>query len=1039
MKDLGNWALNNTKLLIFLLIVLVVGGGISYYNMSKLEDPEITVKQAVVVTVYPGATAYQVELEVTDVLEKGLRQVKYVKDITSRSMDDMSMITVELSRTCPDDEVQQVWDNLRRKIHDLQSSLPDGARESIVKDDFGDVYGLFYAMTSDGFDYKELSEYADLVRREVNKIDGISNIVVYGERKKCINISLYEDKMANLGVLPLEVISTMQGQNKTVYSGYFETSDSRIKVDVSDKYTKVDDIASLLIQGHEDDQIRLRDIAKVEESWEEPVRNQMFYDSKPALGILVSALHGTDITKIGVKVDEKIKALSHSQIPAGIEFHKVFFQSERVDEALNTFLVNLIESVVIVVVALVLTMGLRSGMIIGATLIITVVGSFAVLSMMDGTLQRVSLGAFILAMGMLVDNAIVIIDGIDVDLRRGIDRRTAMTSIGKKTAMPLFGATLIAILAFLPIFMSPDTAGTYVRDLFIVLAVSLLLSWILALTYVPVQANMSLHVKPATNTDNKKEDKFTPILRKILYAGLSHRVTSIVLAVVLVLISAFCYKYLKQGFFPDMNYNQLYIEYKLHEGSRSNVVLNDLKSIESYLMNRDDIQHVTMSVGSTPGRYNLVRSIADPSMSYGELIVDFNSPEDLVKSMNEIQVYLTENYPQAYVRLKRYNLMFKKYPVEVMFQGPDPAVLHRLTEQAMDIMRKSDKNCLVTTDWEAKVPHLEVDYNQPASRSMGISRSDVGTSLLASAGGIPTAVFYDGNVSENIYIKSVGRDGKSIESLDNVPVFSMIPHVSEIDATVLKGLVTGAVNKEDVLSQMFATKPLSQATNGIRLKWEDPIVLRFGGERAMRAQSNPMPGYSADDARNDILKQIEAIELPEGYSMSWEGEYRASQESMKYLFKNFPLAIVLIIAILIMLFNCFRKPVIIMCCIPLIFVGVVPFMLVTGKTFGFVAIVGVLGLVGMIVKNGVILMDEITLQLNNGVEPVEALLSSSASRFRPVMMASLTTILGMIPLLTDDFFGSIAVTIMGGLFIGTIITLLFIPILYAVFFKIKVK
>jgi multidrug efflux pump subunit AcrB len=446
-----------------------------------------------------------------------------------------------------------------------------------------------------------------------------------------------------------------------------------------------------------------------------------------------------------------------------------------------------------------------------------------------------------------------------------------------------------------------------------------------------------------------------------------------------------------------------------------------------------------MSVGSTPGRYNLVRSIADPSMSYGELIVDFNSPEDLVKSMNEIQVYLTENYPQAYVRLKRYNLMFKKYPVEVMFQGPDPAVLHRLTEQAMDIMRKSDKNCLVTTDWEAKVPHLEVDYNQPASRSMGISRSDVGTSLLASAGGIPTAVFYDGNVSENIYIKSVGRDGKSIESLDNVPVFSMIPHVSEIDATVLKGLVTGAVNKEDVLSQMFATKPLSQATNGIRLKWEDPIVLRFGGERAMRAQSNPMPGYSADDARNDILKQIEAIELPEGYSMSWEGEYRASQESMKYLFKNFPLAIVLIIAILIMLFNCFRKPVIIMCCIPLIFVGVVPFMLVTGKTFGFVAIVGVLGLVGMIVKNGVILMDEITLQLNNGVEPVEALLSSSASRFRPVMMASLTTILGMIPLLTDDFFGSIAVTIMGGLFIGTIITLLFIPILYAVFFKIKVK
>lgn len=1037
-KDLGSWALDNSKLVAFLLIVLVCGGAISYYNMSKLEDPEIAVKQAMVVTVYPGASPYQVELEVTDVLEKGIRQVKYVSDVSSRSLDDMSMITVELAKTCPDDEVQQVWDNLRRKVNDLQSSLPEGARQSIVKDDFGDVFGLFYAMTSDGFDYKELGDYAEYVKREIHSIEGISNVVVYGGQQKCINISLYEDKMANLGVLPLEVINTMQGQNKTVYSGYFETSDSRIRVSVSDKYKNVEDISNLYIQGHEDDQVRLRDIAKVEEAWEEPVRNEMFYDSKPALGILVSALHGTDITKIGVQVDEKIRSLQGTRIPAGISFNKVFFQSERVTEALDTFIINLIESVLIVVLALVLTMGLRSGLIIGATLIFTVIGSFAVLSMLDGTLQRVSLGTFILAMGMLVDNAIVIIDGIDVDLQRGIDRRTAMISIGQKTAMPLFGATLIAILAFLPIFMSPDTAGTYVRDLFIVLAVSLLLSWILALTYVPVQANISLVVAKKTESD-AKQDKFTKVLRKILMAGLSHRITSIIIAVVLILVSAFCYKYLKQGFFPDMNYNQLYIEYKLHEGSRSSVVRSDLESIEKYLMERSDIQHVTRSIGGTPGRYNLVRSIADPSMSYGELIVDFNSPEDLVKSMDEIQVYLTENYPQAYVRLKRYNLMYKKYPVEVMFQGPDPAVLHKLVDQATDIMRNSDKNCLVTTDWEDKVPYFEVDYNQPVARAMGLSRGDVGTSLLASAGGIPLTVFYDGNMSENVYVKTVDRDGEPIESLQNVPVFALIPALAGIDFEAIKGLALGAMTKEEVLSQMLAAKPLSQATNGVSIKWDDPMVLRYNGERAMRAQSNPMPGYSADAARKDILDQIEAIELPEGYSMCWEGEYRASQVSMRYLFKNFPLAIVLIIAILIMLFNCFRKPIIILCCIPLILVGVVPAMLLTGKTFGFVAIVGVLGLIGMIVKNGVILMDEIALQLGKGGDPVEALLTSSVSRFRPVMMASLTTILGMIPLLTDDFFGSIAVTIMGGLFVGTIITLLVIPILYAVFFKIKVK
>jgi len=486
-----------------------------------------------------------------------------------------------------------------------------------------------------------------------------------------------------------------------------------------------------------------------------------------------------------------------------------------------------------------------------------------------------------------------------------------------------------------------------------------------------------------------------------------------------------------------MDYDQLYIEYKLPEGTSSDRVNEDLESITDYLLSRDEITHVTTAVGGTPARYNLVRSVADPSLSYGELIVDYTSSKKLVSTMEEIQRYLTDHYPDAYVRLKRYNLMYKKYPIEVQFNGPDPAVLKDLTQQALDIMDASPAVFLTTSNWEPQTPVLMVDYNQPIARNVGLSRQDVGLSLLSATDGIPASVFYDNNHKQTIYMKSVDSNGKPIESLENSSVFSMLPSIGALNRELLQGLLTGAYTEEDVWDELMRTVPLSQVTDGIKLVWEDPLVIRYNGQRAMRAQGNPVYGVGTEDARQTIAQQIEAIDLPEGYSMQWEGERKASQQSSAYLFKYFPLAIILMIAILIMLFKDYKKPAIIFCCIPLLLIGVIFGMLISGKTFGFVAIVGILGLIGMIIKNGIVLMDEVTLQLSTGVEPMEALLSSSSSRFRPVMMASLTTILGMIPLLTDDLFGPLAVTIMGGLLVGTLITLLIIPVLYSVFFKIK--
>lgn len=1040
MMDLGKWAFENKKLVYFLVFVLFAGGLYSAYDMSKLEDPEIKVKMAMVVATRPGASAHEMEMEVTEPLEKGIRTIGEVDYVSSWSYNDLAILQVEMKRTVPDRDIEQCWDMLRRKVSDTEAGLPGGTSVR-VQDDFGLVYGMFYALTGDGTDERRLSDYARLVQRELTNIEDVGRVTVYGEREECINIEMQPERMATLGVSPAEVLTTLRGQNGIYYTGYYDNGTKRVRVTVNDKFREVEQIRRMIIQGHEDDQLRLGDIAKVEKDYATPVRNSMAYNGEPALGFAIAAASGTDIVKVGKQVERRLTELKAEHFPAGVEYHRVFYQPERVTDALTTFFINLIESVVIVIAILMFVMGFKSGLIIGYSLVVIVIGSFLLLGMMDGSMQRVSLASFILAMGMLVDNAIVIIDGILVDLKRGKPRREAMTSIGKKTAMPLLGATLIAILAFLPVFLSPDTAGVYVRDLFIVLAVSLLLSWILALVHVPLMADSWL--KPDSSGKNETslyDGRVYDWLRASLDFGLRHRVSSIFIAVVLVVLSVFGYKYMRHGFFPDMEYDQLYMEYKLPEGTNSTQVASDLEEIRAYLKERPEIRDITTSIGGTPARYNLVRSVATPSLSYGELIIDFESSEALKENMDEIQQELLKRYPDAYVKLKRYNIMYKKYPIEALFTGPDPAVLHALADSARMIMEQAPEVCLITTDWEPSMPLLEIDYDQSSARRSGLSRQDISTSLLTAAGGIPVDVFYEGTHKSTIYLKCVGEDGKGMDNLENVPLFSMVPNINGLlDEETLLKMKSGAIDRGELIESVMQTTPLRQVSRGVNVVWEDPVVPRYNGQRSQTVMCSPVPGIETEKARAAIAERIEQIKLPEGYKLRWMGEKDASTQTMHYLFKNVPLGIVLMIAILIMLFKDYRKPAIILCCIPLLAVGIVGAMLLSGLSFTFCAIVGALGLVGMMMKNCIVLMDEIGEQINAGIAPAKALVSSSESRLRPVMMASLTTIFGMIPLLGDSMFASMAATIMGGLLFSTLATLFFVPVLYAMFFKIKIK
>ncbi len=1037
--NLTDFAFNNKRIVYFLILILSLGGIVSFNFISKLEDPEIKVKKAIVVTYYPGANPKQVELEVTKVIEDEIKTMGQLEKVTSRSLANYSEIQISLETTVKDDEVEQKWDILRRKVERAKLSLPAGAYTPIVVDDFGDIYGIFYAMTADGYSYDEMKDFSETIKRDLQSVEGVRRVQLNGNQDYAVYVEMHPAKMANLGVLPAEILMTVQAQDKISYAGYFENQDSRIRLEVGNTFDSIEDIENLVIKGHEQDMLLLKDIASVEKRIKTPISKKMLYNGENAVGISISMETGDNIVELGERVEKQL-AITKSQLPTGIKFHKVFYQPEKVNTAIWQFMSNLIQSILIVIIVLLFTMGFKSGILIGKGLIYTILSSFVVLFVLGGTLQRVSLASIIVAMGMLVDNAIVVVDGILVDLNRGIERKQALRNTAKKTALPLLGATLIAIISFLPIFFSPDTAGTYTRDLFIVLAVTLLFSWIFALTQIPLGAERVLFAKNVAKSGKKQEENnslFYKIFKTLLNRAFRLRSATIAIAVFLLILALYSFGSIKRAFFPDFTYDQVYIEYKLPETRKIQRVESDLKEISSYLKSLSGVTNITMSLGGTPTRYNLVRTISENSKSYGELIVDFQDYQTMISLKDQIQNYLTSNYPEAKARVRLYNLIVNSHSsVEALFKGNDIAVLKQLAEEAKTIMQKSPYSMNVTDDWEPQGKYLDVDYQQSKGRRVGIDRTEVATSLLMATDGAPVSTYYEGNKQLPIIVKSVEADGSRIKDLKDVPVWSILPNL-EVNKEELQLMFSGAKSIDDAKKSILSSSPLSSVSNDIKIKSLQEVIRRHNGTRAIMAQCDPAPGYNADILYSDVKHKIEEIALPSGYSLEWYGEQYDQKSAMKYIIMFTPVAFVLIILILIALFNSYAKMFIILLCIPFAMIGVFPGLIITGKEFGFVAIVGVIGLTGMLIKNGVVLIDSIDFDIKSGKDPFKSVFDSAIARFRPVMMASLTTILGMIPLVADPMFGSLAVTIMCGLLVGTLVTLILLPLLYTLFFNIK--
>ncbi len=1026
------------------MVAILIAGVLSFIQMPKLEDPAVSIKQAMVVVPWPGASAHEMELKVARMMEDELRALPNVKKVRTECRNGSAMFTVEFQMTVLNRDLEQHFDLLRRKVNDAVARLPQGCYDPVVIDDMIDVYGIFYALTADGYDYPEMYRYAEYIRRELLDVKGVKRINIVGNRDEVINIILSKEQIARNGIVPTQIISALQQAGKTVNAGKYRSNEERIALYVDSPIDNEEEIRNLSFRTMDGKTMRIGDIARVERGYAEPQRNGFFVNGQPSLAICLAMESSAIVPDVGQAVDNRLEEVMR-HIPVGFHTEKIFFQPEKVSEAISSFMWNLVESVLIVILVLVFTMGLRSGLIIGFGLILTVAVSFPILLACGTTLQRISLGAFIVAMGMLVDNAVVIMDGILIDRKRGFGPKTYLYRIGRNTALPLLGATIIAASTFLCVYLSPDSAGEYAGDLFLVLCVSLLASWVLALIQVPVCAKTWLPKRESGAAKGTGEVMNSPVhrfIRRAIAFLIGYKRATIAIAAGILVLSLFGMTRVKNLFFPDFDYKQFVVECFFPASTDANTVRDQLLEMSNLLGKNPSIDRVAVSQGSAPAHYCLVRPMTSGGDCYGELMVDCKDYNTVLEQIPAVRQQLREAYPDAYIRIRKYNFSIAtSHTVEVEFAGPDPTVLRHLSAQAETIMRRSPyvDPYSVQNNWRPTSKSLVAEYDQQNALRSGIERGDVANALLAATDGMTVGVLADQNRMVTLNLQVRNDDGSRIERLEEIPVWStMNIHLSNEE---LQGALAGGDAMSRLQDQMFRAVPLDNVTRGVRLDWDEDVVWRLNGRRIIEAECDPNPNLDeATPAKvvESIRDEINAIPLPEGYSIRWAGEGELQDEAISNLMKFVPITIFLILAILLLLFNDWRKVILILLCFPFVFCGITPSLLLSGQPMTFMSIIGMLGLIGMMVKNAIVLVDEINrLQHEEKATPYTAVIEATVSRVRPVLMASLTTIVGMIPLVRDPMYSSMSITIMGGLTAGTIITLILLPLFYATLFHIR--
>ena len=1011
--NIPKYSLENQKIIYFFLAVMLIGGIYSFFKLPKKEDSPFVIKQAVLVTQYPGATPQEVEKLVTEPIEREIQAMSDVFQIKSESYFGMSKISIELQPTLSPDYMPVKWDELRRKVANIQPRLPSGASSISVSDDFGDVFGIYYALTADeGYTYDDLRNWAQKIKTELSPVPGVQKVYLFGEQTQVVNVKISIPKLANLGIDPNAIQQVMQTQNLLVNTGDINTGNYQLRLRAEGTYKDIQDIRDQLIVTKSGGEVRLGDIATVERGYMDPPSNLMRVDGKRAIGIGVATGSKDDVVAVGNAVADHLAEMEQL-FPVGMDLKTIYPENKIADEANNGFILNLIESLLIVIVIIFIVMGSRAGMLVGSSLLFSVGGTLLIMLIWGVGLNRTSLAAFIIAMGMLVDNAIVVTDNAQVGIKRGLSRYQALIDGATKPQWALLGATFIAVCSFLPMYLAPASVAEIVKPLFIVLAVSLGLSWVLALTQTTTFGNFILkEAKPGESKDpydTKLYHKFESVLGRLI----KRRYVTISTVVATLFLSLFVMSIMPQSFFPIMSKPYFRADLIFPEGYSIYDVETNVKKIEEeYLSKNENIKSYSFTLGGSPVRYYLASSSIGPKPNFANVLIETQDPEDAQAEEGKFYDYMVANYPNILTR----SALFALSPVpdaaiEIGFIGDNVDTLVALTQRAQEIARNYDQVMEVRNSWGNKVPVWKPLYSQEKGLRLGITRQQVAYSLRSATNGVPLGEYREGDVFMPILLKDADKDSISLNDIKTLPVYSA------------KGR---SVKVEQVIYDFS-------------LDYEFNVVRRFNREPCMLMQCEPKRGANTMAAFSHLWKEVqEKIQVPEGYKMTYFGEQSEQDKGNKAIAANIPLMFGLIYVTLLFLFpKYYRKPVLIMAMLPLIFIGVVLGLLVFGKSLDFFAMLGLLGLIGMNIKNAIVLVDEIGLQLNAGLSPVNAVIEATKTRIVPVTMASGTTILGMLPLLGDAMFAGMAATIMGGLFVSTILTIFVLPVTYCVFFKIK--
>ncbi|WP_025498750.1 efflux RND transporter permease subunit VmeI [Vibrio parahaemolyticus] len=999
-------------------LIFLIGGIAAFFGLGRLEDPAFTIKDAMVVTSYPGATPQQVEEEVTYPLEKAIQQLTYVDEVNSISNRGLSQITVTMKNNYGPDDLPQIWDELRRKVNDLKVTLPPGVNEPQVIDDFGDVYGILLAVTGDGYSYKELLDYVDYLRRELELVDGVSKVSVSGQQQEQVFIEVSMKKLSSIGLSPNTVFNLLSTQNIVSDAGAIRIGDEYIRIQPTGEFQSVDELGDLLItESGAQGLIFLKDVAEIKRGYVEVPSNIINFNGSLALNVGVSFAQGVNVVEVGKAFDRRLAELKYQQ-PVGVEISEIYSQPKEVDKSVSGFVISLAQAVGIVIIVLLFFMGLRSGLLIGLILLLTVLGTFIFMKYLAIDLQRISLGALVIALGMLVDNAIVVVEGILIGTQKGRTRLQAATDIVTQTKWPLLGATVIAVTAFAPIGLSEDSTGEYCGTLFTVLLISLMLSWFTAISLTPFFADIFFKGQKIKQGEGEENDPYNGIIfvayKKFLEFCMRRAWLTVVVLIVGLGASVYGFTLVKQSFFPSSTTPIFQLDVWLPEGTDIRATNDKLKELESWLAGQEHVDHITTTAGKGLQRFMLTYAPEKSYAAYGEITTRVDNYEALAPLMARFRDYLKANYPEINYKLKQIELgPGGGAKIEARIIGSDPTVLRTIAAQVMDIMYADPGATNIRHDWRERTQVLEPQFNESQARRYGITKSDVDDFLSMSFSGMTIGLY---------------RDGTTL-----MPIVARLPEDERIDIRNIEGMKIWSPAQSEFI-------PLQQVTMGYDMRWEDPIIVRKNRKRMLTVMADPdiLDEETASTLQKRLQPQIEAIQMPPGYSLEWGGEYESSGDAQESLFTTMPMGYLFMFLITVFLFNSIKEPLIVWLTVPLALIGVTTGLLALNTPFGFMALLGFLSLSGMVLKNGIVLLDQIEIEMKSGKEAYDAVVDAAVSRVRPVCMAAITTILGMIPLLPDIFFKPMAVTIMFGLGFATILTLIVVPVLYRLFHKVSV-